>query len=576
MRSRLRDALARVSADHVAVALIAAFALINLIGLDHLPRVHADESLIAEPGLRFWQRGVLVSDLSRGLLGVERHHLVHGPLFTLIEGWVVWVFGPGLLQVRLVTLAMGAAIAAMTYAVGRRLFSPRVGLIALVILLLWHVGPSEDPTPAGIPLVDYARFSRYDIAVPFFGLLGLMVILGWAVDAASTHLSSIRAPSTPARLPYVRLVLAGICAGLAVDSHPMGVISVATLIAVCLAATHARGTLWRDGALASACILAGTVLAMLPWFVFIYVGWDDFVAQQRFNGERRWALLDLRFYLSNAVHAWHRYGRIGRGVVAGQPGAWALLLGVVAGTGALVFGPWRDVDQKSSRRGRLLLAALVTAVALDAIGVQPKHFRYMAVLWPWIVLMAAVGIAAALDARSRALRVAAIGVLVIATAEGLVSTTRFLQRAQATTSYPALCDRFAALMPPDTRLLAGADYWLCLSPRISDYHNVVVVFTLLNETFRTPDTTIEQVLATSRPTVALLDQETLDYLHLAQRDPTSEFAIMKRPADDLFAYLAARTERQVDIVDPSLGRFVLYFLRPSPLPASAPDRATPR
>lgn len=553
MSRRLRDTLGRVSADHIAIALIVAFALIHLIGLDHLPNVHSDEPLIAEPGLRFWQRGALVSDLSRGLFGAERHHLIHGPLFTLITGAVIWLFGPGLLQVRLVSLVMAAATAGLTYRVGRQLLSPRHGLIALVILLLWRVVPGQHPWPAGIPLVDYARFSRYDIAIPFFGLLGLTLILPWVLDADRTR----------TRLPYMRLVLAGICAGLAVDSHPMGVIACATLIVFCFS---------REGGLrASACIVAGAALAVLPYAIFIYVGWDDFVAQQRYNGEQRWALLDLRFYLSNLINAWHRYGTIGRGMIAGQPGAWAIVVSVIAGVAALALGPWR-----ADRRGRLLLLVLVTAVGLDAIGVQPKYFRYIAVLWPWIVLTAAVGVAAALDAPARALRLAAIGVMTIATADGVVSTARYLQRAEATTSYPAMCDRLAALMPPGTRLLANPDFWLCLSTRVRDFHNLTVPLSVLSEKFLTPQTpSIDEILATSRPTVALLDRGTIDYLHLAQ-DPTSEAAVMKRAADDVLGYLAAHTERQVDIVDPSYGGFVLYYLRPQPPSASAPDRAAPR
>ena len=50
-----------VSAGQLAFALIVAFALVNLVGLDRMPLVNQDEPWIAEPGLHFWRTGVFLS-----------------------------------------------------------------------------------------------------------------------------------------------------------------------------------------------------------------------------------------------------------------------------------------------------------------------------------------------------------------------------------------------------------------------------------------------------------------------------------------------------------------------------------
>jgi hypothetical protein len=90
MRLRVSEAAAAprrgIAEDWLAAALIVGFFLVNLIGLDRVPFANADEAWIAEPGLRFWERGAFVSQLHAGFFGVERHYLLHAPLFSLITG----------------------------------------------------------------------------------------------------------------------------------------------------------------------------------------------------------------------------------------------------------------------------------------------------------------------------------------------------------------------------------------------------------------------------------------------------------------------------------------------------------
>ena len=144
--------------DWLAAALIAGFFLVNLIGLDRVPFANADEAWIAEPGLRFWEGSGFVSRLHAGFFGTERHYLLVAPLFSLITGWMVWIFGHGIVQVRIVSLAMAALTAAFTYRLGRTLLSPRHGLIAVLLLTWCRTGPYQwEARQSGIVLADFGR-----------------------------------------------------------------------------------------------------------------------------------------------------------------------------------------------------------------------------------------------------------------------------------------------------------------------------------------------------------------------------------------------------------------------------------
>src|ERR1700754_2978009 len=144
-----------IKEDWIAAALIAGFFLVNLIGLDRVPFANADEAWIAEPGLRFWEGGGFVSRLHAGFFGTERHYLLHAPLFSLITGWMVWIFGHGIVQVRIVSLAMAALTPVFTYRLGRAMLSPRHGLLAALILTWCRTGPYQwEARQSGIVLVD--------------------------------------------------------------------------------------------------------------------------------------------------------------------------------------------------------------------------------------------------------------------------------------------------------------------------------------------------------------------------------------------------------------------------------------
>jgi 4-amino-4-deoxy-L-arabinose transferase-like glycosyltransferase len=539
-----------IAEDWLAAALIVGFFLVNLIGLDRVPFANADEAWIAEPGLRFWERGAFVSELHAGFFGTERHYLLHAPLFSLIAGWVIWIFGHGLVQVRLISLAMAALTAAFTYRLGRTLLSPRHGLLAVLILTWCRTGPYQwEARQSGIVLVDFGRYARYDVAVPFFGALGMLLILSWLLRDASVDAAPGRA-----RVPRLRLVLAGVCAGMATACHPMGLIWIAVLAVACLVAVRARGERVIDAIAPIAWMLLGAGLAMLPWILYAYAGWDDMIGQQRFVAHR-WSLDDPWFYVWNVLMEWRRYISVGRGLQFGIPGAWLFVLCAVTGAAALVFGPRRhDV------RLRVILAALLTGFLMLTLGDREKFFFYLAGLWPWIALTAAIGIMAAMQSTSRVIRIGALVLLALGCVDGVRAEVQLARTAAERTSYAVIADRLTANVPREARVLALPTWWFALDAHVRDYRSLTVPMFFLDLDDPTGRTFTERLDAIDAD-VLLLDQAMIDYIHGPRANWAQGSGTRNPGAEELERFVETHSVRRIDLSDPSYGRFEIHYLR---------------
>jgi hypothetical protein len=543
--------------DWLAAAAIAAFFLVNLIGLDRVPFANADEAWIAEPGLRFWQGDGFVSRLHAGFFGTERHYLVIAPVFSLITGWMVWVFGHGIVQVRLVSLTMASLTAAFTYRLGRKLLTPRHGLIAALLLTWCRTGPYQwEARQSGIVLADFGRLARYDIAVPFFGLIGMLVLLPWLLYEDSKE------RVTPAqRRPRPRFVLAGACAGLATASHPMGLIWIAILAVSGLVATHywgewRIGSRWRTNVIAAnapvAWMLLGAGLVMLPWMLYAAAGWDDLIGQQQLHRERL-RLGDPWFYVSNGLTEWRRYISIVRGVEYGIPGAWLLVYCGAAGLMGLIklsfFAPIR-----------LILAALFTGLLLLAIGERDKWIFYLAAMWPWIALTVANGIEYSAASRWRIARIAALLLLFLGCVGGINAQVDLARKANERTSYAAIADWLASNVPRDARVLGLPTWWFALDSHVRDYRSLTVPMFFLEIDDPTGRTFTQRMEAIDAD-VLLLDQAMLDYIH-GPRGTWAKGPGTRNPgAEELERFVASRSVRKIDLDDPSYGRFEIHYLR---------------
>lgn len=533
----------------LAAGLIVAFVLANLIGLDRVPFANADEAWIAEPGLRFWQHGAFASQLHGGFFGAERHFMLHPPLFSLIVGAVLGIFGVGLVQMRLVTLLMSAMTAAFTYRLGRDVLSSRHGLLAALLLTWCRTGPYQwEARPSGIVLVDLGRYARYDIAVPFFGMMGVLAMLPWLVRDG---------PSPIARW---RFVLAGVCAGLAIACHPMGVIFVVTLIALGIVAVQARGERISGAVAPIAWMMLGLGVTLLPLIAYVYVGWDDAVRQQQLSATR-WGFGNPWFYASNVAREWRRYISVGRGLQFGIPGAWLLVISSVAGVVAVLRGV-----RRGDLRLRLIAAALVSGFAVLTLTEREKFFFYLAALWPWIALTMTIAIVSAMQQASRVVRLGAIVLVAASVLDGVRADVQLAREAATRTTFVDISNRLRAQIPRDARVLALPTWWFGLESHVRDYRSLNVAMFFLQPQLQHGDgsaPTFAQRLVDIDADVLLFDQAMIDYVH----GPRAAWAMEQGPgarnpgAEDLERFVATHTVRQVDLVDPSYGRFEIYYLR---------------
>jgi 4-amino-4-deoxy-L-arabinose transferase-like glycosyltransferase len=516
-------------ADLAAIVATVLFVGASLVGLDTLPPVHQDEPWIAAPGYSFWTTGRFATPLFAGYYGSETRYFGFMPLFPMLVGLSLRLFGLGLFQVRLVSVLCAAATLLLTHLVARRLFSAAHGALAVVFLVVMRLAVPSAAHPLGIPLADLARVARYDIAVPVFGLAALLVLLG----------------NDAARVPTLgRAGAAGLLCGAATLCHAYGPV---WLVVCAAAACH-------GGARALASLLGGFLAALAPWVAWAARHVDDFRSQHQLHASR-FQFWEPRFYLDNLVHERSRYAPFARALLSGQPPV--LLFGAAAVLGALLVARGA---RRGDRASAVFLAVLVAPPVLFALLLSTKTVSYTATLWPAAALAAAVGALAVWESRrGRGAKALAAAVLAIASCGGLRAWVDLRARAQEATSYPALCDRLARALPPHSRLLGFQHYWLGLAGRVADYRSIVVPLRLSDAQQTRPPRAFAAAAEEGRPDVVLLDPVLLRFLDEARPEGDRGHAM----AADFSSWLASRNPRLRDaFVDPSYGRFEVWTLGP--------------
>ncbi len=529
-------------ADGLVAGLVAAFLLSNAVGLGAVPLVHEDEPWIAAPGYEFATVGRFQTPLFKGFFGSERHFYGFQPLYSMMVGASLRVFGVGLVQARAVSLALAALVLVLTHLLARRLLTAAHGVVAVAILAAWPIASPSLYRIAGIPLTDLARLSRYDVAVPVFGLAALLVI----------------APSLGSGNPKrTRAFVAGLLCGFAMLCHVYGG---AFLAAVALWLIAEDG---RNAAAPVGFSIAGFAVATAPWLVFALEHPPDFIGQNLEVGDR-FQLLSPGFYAQNLLNEWRRYVPIAQAALRGGIASWVWVVCVAAGLLASV-----RATALRSRGQRLLILAVASIAGLFAFLLRPQRFDYLSALFPFFSLLAAVGIVNMAKA-PRGLRGALAVLVLLATAEGLGAYARLWELARATTPYAALCDRLAAKLPPGTRLLALPNYWFGLTLRIADYRSLLVPISLAGSG-STPKVTLAQALERDPPDTLLVDPATRRFLGIAD-NPAAPYRLR---AAELRAYLGSPCAGlAATMEDSSYGRFEFYRLS-VPCTKMVPSDATP-
>ncbi len=422
----------------LSALLIYLFVSLNLLSV--FPPVGEDEPWIAAASYKLAKDGVYGSDLFKGHYGMEQHVYEHMPVYSLLQAGVFKLFGVGVVQMRLLSVAFGLALILAVWAAGCQIAGAHAGALAAVFMIGLRLADGGDAT--GILLLDRARIGRYDIAVPVFGLLALVAFN--------------RAERTRARPWYA---VAGALAGVSSLSHLYGLFWMPVFVVV-MAARQGRRSV-RDGGLWI--MTAGFAAPWAPWVAFVASGWSDYLAQMRQQSDR-FDLLNPSFYLTNVIHEIDRYRFVhlfdsSDNLRLVRPGFWTASLGIPAAAAVM----WSQAKRQRHDPLFALVVASVVQVLLFTVLVSSKSSNYVIALWPLAVL-SIVWFGLWLWNRWPSTRVRS-GLAVLLSLIFMEGSSRVVHSrtvARQTTPYDWFEGQVAACIPAGSLVLGFQHYWLGL------------------------------------------------------------------------------------------------------------------
>jgi 4-amino-4-deoxy-L-arabinose transferase-like glycosyltransferase len=518
----------------IATLAVLVYAWASLDGLSRVPPVSDDEVWIASSAHKLATEGVLGSDLMKGYFGGERHTYHHMPLYPVVLALFFRGLGTSAATIRLLPAACGLLVLLMVLLLGRRLGGPRLGALAMTLILLVRVSAAEGPT--GILLFDVARIGRYDIMVPVFGLAALLVFP-----------SSGR--GTPARWLGVGALVA-----LSALAHAYGAFLLVGLLAVMI--WGRRGTLRSRVWL----VLVGFSLAAAPWIWFVVRGWADFLGQLAIPGGR-FELLAPSFYLGNLLQEADRIRALTGPLwlAVGRPGLLAVVLGLPAALLLLLRSPAEEDAAAREVAGLFAIQAALFAVLLHS-----KRASYAIALWPFVVLLLAFVVLRLWNASPRGLpRLGMVALLSCVAGDGILGLWQRHAAQAGMTSYDEFADRLREVVPRGTRVLGLPRFWLGLQE--NDYRTWAVPF----DVARTPEAgvSLRQALEQVDPEIVLVDAD----IAAAFAERAGSGHPHHRELVDVEAFFAARKAVLVRVLDdPTYGPVKVYRLARAPATASTP------
>jgi hypothetical protein len=199
------------------ICLAVGFVLMNLVGLDRSSVVWVDEVTLNDPAKELAFNGVLRSSVFAGSDGFDQAYFWQPPAFPLVTALVYKIFGFGIWQTRVPVVLFGGCAVAALYFVARLLLNdPRAALYSAI---LFAFNPQ---------FVHTSRSGRMDAQCLFLALLGVLFYL----------------KSAPSKNIY--LALSGLCVGLSILTHPIGVVWAVSIALLLLFGRDFRDRDFRD------------------------------------------------------------------------------------------------------------------------------------------------------------------------------------------------------------------------------------------------------------------------------------------------------------------------------------------
>lgn len=413
--------------DWLLVGAIGVYLLANAPFLVAWPAVNGDEGRELNA---FWVASG-IDPSARNLDPIFRHDpLYKGGLQGASTALSLRLFGFGLFQGRVVSLVWGGLLLWATFLVGRRMYGPAAGAVAVLLLAVSQ------------PFLVSSHIIRPDIVVATLVMAALYCALrGLQEGGRVWHLA------------------AGLLLGLSFDVHP-NTLGFMPAVALCYLVRFGR----RAFVVPESWVFAGGILIGALYYVGARILPDPQHYLDTFN---YWIGVDKR--PPGTISLW--------GALEAELGRWSqyfghrivelvlLLVGVVAAA-------WRSV-----KVGRFdpLLGGLVLAFGVFVVLVSSKSEYYMILFFPMLVLLVAAAIAD-IGSNLGGSRIVAAALLVLLAVSALGFEDNFRDIVEAASDfrerdYGVLSARLQAEIPPGSKVIAPPIYWIGLArpPYYLDY-----------------------------------------------------------------------------------------------------------
>lgn len=464
---------------------------LSLPYLDRIPLVHQDEPWIASTSWKLATQGIYGSDMFAGYYGMEERYYLNLPLYAWLTAPLYKGIGLGLWQVRWATVAMGAIVLTLTYALGKRLFGATVGLVAMVLLLFTSHASLTPYRITGILLTDSSRIGRYDILVPIFLLLALLQF------DHSRHRQNRR---------YWHYFGTGFWVACATLSNLYGIFAVA-LFGLLLGWQRAT---WRD----FAAFGTGVGLPLLLPLLYILQAPTTFLGQiaiqsPRFGSSQwqwyweNWRGEELRYVWGTEGRWWSR------------PGAWVAAVALPL----TLLGMVRQLQQRRIAARFILLPSLLFPFAFAWL-VSVKRVEYLMVILPvWAIALAWGGVAlwewgkllkmVWLACMVKGSLILLLGIILL---DGTFRYYRFYRQAETMPPYANFTSAIRTAIPPHRRVLGLHSYWFSFTD--TDYRTWYTFLNLAGSEFTPFVRSLPDSLSQFNPDYIVIDPNIREYFAL--------------------------------------------------------------
>jgi 4-amino-4-deoxy-L-arabinose transferase-like glycosyltransferase len=435
------------------LAVTAGFGRLAAHNLANYRPLSNDEGELMAVGYKLASEGILGSNMYVGFFGADQHDLENLPLQHVLQAIAFQMFGAGVTQARLVSLLAAVTLIWVVGWLAFRWYGLATSLLAELLLVAWRSNLTA--ASDGLPLLGVARTARYDV---------LAVTAVWLAIAALD--TCLRRPGA------IPALLTGVGAGVAALAQFFGIFVLAVVL-MGWSLNRPQARLGQVGWW----IVAGFVIAVAPWTLYVAGNASDFAGQLTVYGSRG-AFFTPGFVLNNFITEPLRYSDLvtqwppvldisGPDLSYHPVSPWLVVLGIWP---ALAYVGWR-ARKRYAVGDRLLMCSLVSFGGLLCLLDQTKTPLYSILLLPSVsICLAAAGVAVMTWSGhgTGRLWIRAVGlfaVVAMCTIIALESVHAYAVdwvEASSVTPYLALGEQIDVAIGPEAAVLGPERWWWAL------------------------------------------------------------------------------------------------------------------